>query len=87
MAKQEDFDAGEISALVNVLKKYYSAIHEPPAEDAATEPAGEDFEEEDERGIILIQADKRLNYKTLYLVMKSAAKAGFFKYRLVIMKK
>ena len=37
--------------------------------------------------VITIQADKDLDYKTLYLVLRSAAKAGFFKYRLAVFRK
>lgn len=37
--------------------------------------------------IIMLQADKALPYRTLYLVMRSARLAGFEKYRLAVMKK
>lgn len=47
-----------------------------------------DADPSDEEGgaIVLVQADKDLDYKTLFLVLKSAGKAGFVKYRLAIMK-
>ena len=44
-------------------------------------------EEPDEESIVILQADKGLPYKTLYLVMRSARLAGFDKYRLAVMKK
>jgi biopolymer transport protein ExbD len=36
----------------------------------------------DEAPILLIQADAKMPYKTLYLVLQSASRAGFGKYRL-----
>ena len=42
--------------------------------------------EEGKEAIIVVQSDKKLDYATLYLVLRSAANAGFFKYRLAIMK-
>jgi biopolymer transport protein ExbD len=36
--------------------------------------------------IIVVQADKQLDYETLYLVLRSSAMAGFFKYRLATLK-
>ena len=42
--------------------------------------------ENDDR-IIMLQADKDLSYRTLYLVMRAARVAGFEKYRLAVMKK
>jgi hypothetical protein len=35
---------------------------------------------------VVLQADRELNYRTLYLILRSAAQAGFFKYRLAIIK-
>lgn len=40
-----------------------------------------------EEAIVMLQADKDLEYSTLYLVMRSARLAGFGKYRLAVMKK
>lgn len=54
----------------------------PPAD--GSEPA-EDVEEDD--AILIIQADKDLDYKTIHLVMNSAREAGFYKYRLVVVRK
>jgi len=36
--------------------------------------------------IVVLQADRELNYRTLYLILRSAAQAGFFKYRLAVIK-
>ncbi len=47
---------------------------------AAIEAGDEPPEHEDP--ILLIQADQALPYKTLYLVLQSASRAGFGKYRL-----
>lgn len=43
--------------------------------------------EGDEGPIVMLQADKDLDYETLYLVMRSAKLAGYAKYRLTIIKK
>ncbi len=48
--------------------------------------ASERGEELDEK-IVILQADKDLEYSTLYLVMRSARLAGFAKYRLAVLKK
>ncbi|MDJ0764036.1 MAG: biopolymer transporter ExbD [Myxococcota bacterium] len=40
----------------------------------------------DEENIVVIQADKDLPYRTIHLVMRSAAHAGAFRFRLVIEK-
>jgi len=36
--------------------------------------------------IVVVQADKEMDYETLYLVLRSAAMAGFFKYRLATLR-
>ena len=36
--------------------------------------------------IVMIQADREMDYQTLYLVMRSSSLAGFSRYRLAIMK-
>ena len=41
----------------------------------------------DEKAVIIVQADRDIEYRTIYLVLLSAAMAGFFKYRLAILKK
>lgn len=42
--------------------------------------------EADEEQVVVIQADESLPYQTISLVMRSAAEAGFFRYRLVVEK-
>jgi biopolymer transport protein ExbD len=70
-------DAQEIAPLVAALTTMRERIER---EEAATgQPA-------DER-IIMLQADKALPYRTVYLVMRSARIAGFEKYRLAVMKR
>lgn len=97
-ARPEDYAAGQIDPLVEVLEKVYQERNPTGAEAAeeATDPkdAGDgtgdeaDEDEEEPSGtIILMQGDKHLDYQTLYLVMRSARIAGFSKYRLAIMKK
>lgn len=71
------YDNGEIPELVELLKKRYDVV-----KDVAVDPeTGED------NAVIVVQADKTLDYDTIYLVLRSAALAGFVKYRLAIMKK
>ena len=40
----------------------------------------------DEESVVMLQADKRLEYRTIHLVLRSAREAGFDKTRLVVMK-
>ena len=42
--------------------------------------------EKDDEDIVVIQADKKIPYRTIHLVMRSAAQAGFYRFRLVIEK-
>lgn len=42
--------------------------------------------DDDEGPIVMLQADRDLDYETLYLVMRSARLAGYGKYRLTVMK-
>ena len=70
-------DQQQITPLVEKLKVYYENIHKNIS----------DPEEADEKAIIIVQADKRISYDELYLVLRSAAIAGFVKYRLAIMRK
>ena len=70
---------GEIPEVVGRLRIAHEEV-------LAKEAAGE-LEGDEDPAIVLIQADKTLDYKTLYLVMRSASVAGFDKYRLAIMKK
>lgn len=100
-APADDYDAGQIDAVVQAMTAAYKA-HHPNGDDAAAKAkAKDDQANQDDQGdsadsgddqtpdadIVVIQADKGLSYKTLYLVMRSARIAGFDKYRLAIMKK
>ena len=67
----------EIPELVALLKQRYEVVKEAPV----------DPETGDDAAIIVVQADKSLDYETIYLVLRSAALGGFVKYRLAIMKK
>jgi len=58
------------------------------SKDSGADPQADGDSADEEAGtIIMLQADKHLDYKTLYLVMRSARIAGFAKYRLAIMKR
>ena len=81
---EEAYANGEIPELKKVLDPYYKAWEARQGEGAELVEGGE---EDDEQAIILIQADRQLDYKTLYLVLRTASLAGFHKYRLAIMKK
>ncbi len=70
-------EAGEMPALVAALSKVLAARQNE------AERTGESFEDAD---IVMLQADKDLEYRTLYLVMRSARIAGFTKYRLTTMR-
>lgn len=72
---QQYFDDGQIPALVGELEGQFDAFVKRRERDP------------DAEAIILVQADKSLDYDTLYLVLRSASVAGFSKYRLATMKK
>lgn len=73
---------GVIKALEAEYKKRYGSL---TAEDTAD--VDENSEEAAEKiPIIVVQADEGLKYRTLYAVLRSAAQAGFFKYRLALLK-
>lgn len=93
-ADAADYDAGEIEPVVTALEKYYKAkTGDDDKGDAADDTGGDagandaNADEKKDTTIVLIQADRGLDYKTLYLVMRSARIAGFARYRLAIMKK
>ena len=72
--RASDLAAEQIPELVEALQKvlaYREATSDEP----------------DEESIVILQADKGLEYRTLYLVMRSARLAGFDKYRLAVLKK
>jgi biopolymer transport protein ExbD len=76
-------DEGKIPEMVEFLEPRFEAIQ---LDAELKRERGEKIEEEDQ-AIILVQADKSIDYDTLYLVLRSASVAGFHKYRLAIMKK
>jgi biopolymer transport protein ExbD len=78
--KETFYEQEKIPDLVDELKRYYAAIKE--------DEGGPDIEvPETDEAILLVEADRDLDYRTLYLVLRSGALAGFTKYRLAIMKK
>ncbi len=87
-ATPEQHEAGEISELVAALDIVYRQKFGDDEDLVQPEYyEGSGAEEGEDEAIILVQADKGLSYKTLYLVLRSAAQAGFLKYRLVVSKK
>lgn len=74
----ELYEQDQIPAVVEVLGERFDTII---GDNQMLDPAEED------KAIILVQADRNLDYSTLYLVLRSASQAGFVKYRLAIMKK
>lgn len=81
-ATDDAYAAGEIPELVEHLAAYYDELVRPIPGDDAVEAAPAL-----EEPIITVQADRRLDYRTLRLVLQSAANAGFFKYRLAVLKR
>lgn len=84
-------EAASLPKLVEALKGEYEKRFGAPGEETpeigdAEAPEGDDTDADGDRAIIVIQSDKQLDYATLYTVLKSAAEAGFFKYRLAILK-
>ncbi|MDD9945202.1 MAG: biopolymer transporter ExbD [Myxococcales bacterium] len=84
-------EAASIPKLVEALKvehdkKFGQGSDSKPEQPAASADGKPSSEEEEDGAIIVIQSDKHLDYATLYTVLKSAAEAGFFKYRLAILK-
>lgn len=71
---QSYFDDGKIPALLTRLKSDFSDVSEAQKRDPEVE------------AIVLVQADKDLDYDTLYLVLRTASLAGFSKYRMATMK-
>lgn len=76
--------------LAEPLVKRFSEIYKErfAADDVRPDEVadGEELEVEDD-AILIIQADKDLDYRTIHLVMNSAREAGFFKYRLAVIRK
>lgn len=68
--KETDVDAGKIETITQAVKRAWG-LHK-------VDKADED--------IVVIQADKRIPYRTIHLVMRSAAHSGFYRFRLAIEK-
>ena len=68
--KEDDVDSGKIEAVTQAVKKAWTT-HK--------------LEKSDEE-IVVIQADKQIPYRTIHLVMRSAAHSGFYRFRLAIEK-
>ncbi len=66
----KDFDTGRIEGVVQAVKQAWDNRKK----------------EKDDENIVVIQADQSLPYKTIHLVMRSAAQSGFHRFRLVIEK-
>ena len=69
-------EAGRIESVVRAARR---------ARELASQTTGTEEEEENE-DVVLIQADRDLPYRTVYLVMRSCSIAGYNRYRLVIEK-
>lgn len=78
----EDVTDGVIPSVSEALEKAYEDRYGPDAIQGLYEGESTEIREP----MLVLQSDKRLPYKTLYLVLRSAARAGFFKYRLAILK-
>ncbi len=76
-ATAEQLADGQLPTLVSALERVLAARQ------AEAERAEGSFEDAD---IVMLQADKDLEYRTLYLVMRSARLAGFTRYRLTTLR-
>jgi biopolymer transport protein ExbD len=75
-------DTGDdVPELVTRLEEEYQARFGNPDRPPVT------AEVEEGGPMVLIQADRGLEYEALYRVLRSAAQAGFFRYRLAVMKR
>ncbi len=83
-ARPSDYDMGFIPELVDHLSALYA---ERAAEQPESSPDSEAMDDEEDGTIVVLQADKDMDYRTLYLVMRSASQAGFTRHRLAVMKK
>lgn len=82
-------EAGSIEPLVERLREVYIQRYGDP-DDVSGRVVGAEQESDEEydgqEPIVVVQADQELEYRSLYLILRSAATAGFFKYRLAIMR-
>ena len=68
--KAKDIQAGRIEIVTQAVTKAWD-LHK---------------KEKDDEDIVVIQADKHIPYRTIHLVMRSAAQSGFYRFRLAIEK-
>lgn len=79
------YDSQEIPPLVAKLQAEFELRFGDSPVSQEPVMAG-DNELDSREPIVVVQADKGLDYETLYLVLRSAAMAGFFKYRLATLR-
>jgi len=86
---EQHYEAGQVAPLVERLREVYRQRYGDP-DDVRGRIVGAEQESDEEydgfEPIVVVQADRELEYRTLYLILRSAATAGFFKYRLAIMR-
>jgi|GEM_PF-1817480 len=89
-AQDSYYLAGEAPEVVKLLSKYFEDLQDDPPTGEGGDEGGDPDEPPPENAadevVLTIQADVTLEYDTLYLILRSAAKAGFFKYRLAVMR-
>ncbi len=69
-----------------LIARFDEIYKERFAADDIPADADEEYDVEDE-AILIVQAHKGLDYRTVHLVMSSAREAGFYKYRLAVVRK
>ncbi|MEO0321590.1 MAG: biopolymer transporter ExbD [Myxococcota bacterium] len=79
-------DVEAIDEVVEALRAEYEKRFGHLGGDAASANEADETAEASEGAIVVVQADRELEYRTLYAILRSAATAGFFKYRLAIMR-
>jgi len=80
------YDRGEIPQVVSALRREYERRYGDQPTVGERVDRG-DQASADNEPIVVLQSDRQLDYRTLYLVLRSAANAGFFKYRLAILRR
>ncbi|MEM9068914.1 MAG: biopolymer transporter ExbD [Myxococcota bacterium] len=77
-----------VPALVDRLREEYEQrFGEATASELSQAAEGLDEETaEATEPIVVVQADREIEYRTLFLILRSAATAGFFKYRLAVIR-
>ncbi len=86
-AEEQYYLAGESPEVVTLLTKYFDDLKDADEEDGAlTDDSLASQPSATDDVVLTIQADSSLDYETLYLILRSAAKAGFFKYRLAVLR-